>query len=156
MRVAAYSLVEVESFPRPLDAGVLYHSKRFNAAAHACACGCGREVITPISPVQWRLTHGARGASLRPSIGNWNFPCRSHYWISEGHVEWAADMSDADIKEGRKFNEKLRERYFEEKNALEQPASKAPAPAPQDHVEQSLLDRLLNWLSKIFNPQRGV
>jgi len=29
--------------------------------------------------------------SLYPSIGNWNFPCRSHYWIRYDHVEWAED-----------------------------------------------------------------
>lgn len=150
MRVEAYSVVEVESFPRPLDAGVLYHSKRFSAAAHACACGCGREVITPISPVQWRLTRGARGASLRPSIGNWNFPCRSHYWISDGSVEWAADMSDDDIQEGRKFNAKLREQYFEKKNSAEEPTSPPPLSSPPQDIKQSLLNRFFEWLSKLL------
>lgn len=147
MSVATYRLVEVESFPRPLDAGVLYFSARFNTAAHACACGCGREVITPISPVQWRLTQSDNGASLRPSIGNWNFPCRSHYWITGGRVEWAANMSDEKIKEGRAYNAKLRERYFEEKNAREQPPV-APSPTVSQEPRRGLLDRLFGWFSK--------
>ena len=149
MSVVAYRLVEVESFPRPLDAGVLYFSKRFSAAAHACACCCGREVITPISPVQWRLTQGAKGASLRPSIGNWSFPCRSHYWITEGRVEWDADMSDEKIKEGRAFNAKLRERYFEEQNGRAPPIA-VNKPAMPERPRLGLLARLFDWLSRLF------
>jgi len=144
LTIERYRLVEIESFPRPLDAGILYFSNRFSTAAHACACGCGREVITPISPVQWRLTRSARGVSLRPSIGNWNFPCRSHYWITDGEVDWAGDMSDAAIRRGRAFDAKLRERYFEEKNAREE---KPTLPAVQSEPRRSLLARLIEWLS---------
>jgi len=36
---------------------------------------------------------GARGVvSLAPSIGNWSFPCNSHYWITGNEVRWAADV----------------------------------------------------------------
>lgn len=131
MRVEHYRVLEMESFPRPLAAGVLYFSKRFSAAAHACACGCGREVITPLSPVQWQLTLGPRGASLRPSIGNWNFPCRSHYWITEGRVEWDLDMSDRAIRVGRARDARLREHYFEEAARHESPPMQQPAAAPR-------------------------
>ncbi|MDH2348718.1 DUF6527 family protein [Bradyrhizobium sp. SSUT77] len=27
---------------------------------HLCCCGCGREVVTPLAPAQWRLTSTAR------------------------------------------------------------------------------------------------
>lgn len=145
MKVGAYRVVEVESFPRPLDAGVLYVSERFSAAAHACACGCGREVITPLSPVQWQLIRSRRGASLRPSIGNWNFPCRSHYWITDGRVEWDADMSDQAVKAGRAFNARLRERYFEEENKRELPTV-AERPAASHQPKRGLWGRLLDWL----------
>lgn len=30
---------------------------------------------------------------LRPSVGNWSFPCQSHYWIDNGRVRWAGRMS---------------------------------------------------------------
>lgn len=146
MTVDSYRLVEVESFPRPLDAGILYFSQRFSTAAHACACGCGREVITPISPVQWRLTRGIEGVSLRPSIGNWNFPCRSHYWITDGGVDWAGDMKDEDIKAGRAFNAKLRERYFESKNAAQRP-SPPPPPVLAPERKRGLIKRLIEWLA---------
>lgn len=146
MSVAGYRLVEVESFPRPLDAGVLYFSNRFSAAAHTCACGCGQEVITPISPVQWRLTRSADGASLRPSIGNWNFPCRSHYWITRGRVEWDEDMGEDKIRAGRAFNAKLRERYFEEQNSREEPAAAVLSERSQE-AKRGLLNRLIAWMT---------
>lgn len=145
MSVDEYHVLKVESFPRPLAAGVLYFSERFSAAAHACACGCGREVITPLSPVQWQLKRGSRGASLRPSIGNWNFPCRSHYWITDGRVEWDADMSDHAIKAGRAFNARLRERYFEEENRRESLPGEQLAAASHE-PKRGLWGRLLDWL----------
>lgn len=145
MSVAEYCVLEVESFPRPLAAGVLYVSARFSAAAHTCACGCGREVITPLSPVQWQLECGPRGASLRPSIGNWNFPCRSHYWITDGRVKWDGDMSDYAIKAGRAVNARLRERYFEEEGRRESPIMEE-LPAVSREPKRGLLGRLIHWL----------
>ena len=46
----------VTSFPPELEPGVLYVSAQFSTAAHLCACGCRREVITPLSPAQWVMT----------------------------------------------------------------------------------------------------
>lgn len=36
--------------------------------------------------------------SLAPSIGNWTFPCRSHYWIRRNQIVWAGAFSDQMIK----------------------------------------------------------
>lgn len=148
MKTQRYRLSEVESFPRPLTPGVLYVSNRFNCAAHACACGCGREVITPLSPVQWQLIRGTSGASLRPSIGNWSFPCRSHYWITSGRVEWAAEMSEVAIREGREVNTRLRQAYF---NAQNEPQGRLDDAAPASVTRPGWLARLLNWLARQFN-----
>src|SRR5438445_703184 len=70
----------VESAPRQLEPGILYVSFKYSFVLHACCCGCGREVITPLSPAQWSLTYNGQAITLEPSIGNWSFPCRSHYW----------------------------------------------------------------------------
>jgi hypothetical protein len=148
VKTRRYRLSEVESFPRPLTPGVLYVSNRFRCAAHACACGCGREVITPLSPVQWQLTRSASGASLRPSIGNWSFPCRSHYWITSGRVEWAAEMSEVAIREGREVNARLRQAYF---NAQNEPQGRLGGVAPASVARPGWLARLLNWLARQFN-----
>ena len=87
----------VDHIPEQLDDGVLYVSMRFGTVVHRCACGCGEEVVTPLGPVEWRLTYDGRTISLEPSIGNWSFPCRSHYWIDEGIVRWARGFSEAEI-----------------------------------------------------------
>ena len=87
----------VDHIPEQLDDGVLYVSMRFGTVVHRCACGCGEEVVTPLGPVEWRLTYDGRTVSLEPSIGNWSFPCRSHYWIDEGIVRWARGFSEAEV-----------------------------------------------------------
>jgi len=90
----------VESFPSQLEPGVLYVSAAFSTAAHLCACGCGREVVTPLSPAQWTFTFDGR-ASIRPSIGNWALPCKSHYIIHRGQIRWERSLSEPDIRRNR-------------------------------------------------------
>lgn len=87
----------VEFIPEELEAGVLYISWRYRTASHLCCCGCSREVVTPLSSAKWRLVERGGVVSLLPSIGNWSFPCRSHYWISEGEIRWAGAMSVTQI-----------------------------------------------------------
>ena len=100
----------VEFVPNVLEKGVLYVSVTYGTASHLCCCGCGREVVTPITPTGWKLIFDGETVSLDPSIGNWNFPCRSHYWISNNRVEWAwkSDKKQKTKKKGREsFLEKL-------------------------------------------------
>ena len=83
----------VEFVPERLAPGVLYVSRRFSTASHLCCCGCGLEVVTPLNPARWRVNEIGGGVSLHPSVGNWSFDCRSHYWIEGGSVLWAGAMS---------------------------------------------------------------
>lgn len=76
----------VKHIPENLAERTVYVSITFATAAHKCACGCGNEVVTPISPTDWELTFDGRTISLYPSIGNWNLPCQSHYWIERDRV----------------------------------------------------------------------
>ncbi|XQA61836.1 DUF6527 family protein [Xanthomonas sacchari] len=117
MKVDHYQHRFVESFPRPLDEGVLYVSTRFPCTAHACACGCGKEVISNLSPTDWKLIYDGVGVSLSPSIGNWQFPCRSHYWISEGQVVWSYDMSEEQIQAGRDRDRRAKQRFYGSESA---------------------------------------
>jgi hypothetical protein len=71
-----------------LDQGVVYISIQHAIAVHACACGCGTEVPTPFSPSDWKLTFDGDSVTLAPSIGNWELPCQSHYWIRRNQVRW--------------------------------------------------------------------
>lgn len=97
MTIKELEPVFVESFPTPLHPGALYVSTRFSTAAHLCACGCGREVITPLSPAQWAVKFDG-AVSVWPSIGNWTFPCRSHYIIDRGRVRWSRDFTDREVR----------------------------------------------------------
>lgn len=83
----------VEYIPERPVPGVLYVSQRYGTAMHLCCCGCGNEVVTPLNPAKWRLTGNDATVSLYPSIGNWSFPCQSHYWITGNRVRWAAAMA---------------------------------------------------------------
>jgi hypothetical protein len=87
--------VFIVTVPDDLEEGVLYVSMTYATAIHLCACGCREEVVTPISPNDWQLGYDGEEISLTPSIGNWRLPCRSHYWISGGRVDWAADSGVA-------------------------------------------------------------
>lgn len=83
----------VEYIPERLQPGVLYISKRFKTASHLCCCGCGMKVVTPLNPAKWSLSDHGASVSLSPSVGNWNFPCRSHYLIVRNHVRWAGQIN---------------------------------------------------------------
>ena len=83
--------VFVKSVPEQLEDGVIYVSIEYATAIHKCCCGCGNQVVTPLSPRDWKLTFDGETISLQPSIGNWNFKCRSHYWITRNRVEWCAE-----------------------------------------------------------------
>lgn len=85
----------VEHIPDCLEEGVIYISIDFCTAIHLCACGCKKEVVTPISPDGWALTFNGKSISLFPSIGNWSFPCQSHYWIKQGDIVWVPQWTQA-------------------------------------------------------------
>lgn len=106
----------VEFIPENLENGVLYVSMNYGTVAHACCCGCGREVVTPLTPTDWSLTFDGETMSLYPSIGNWDFPCKSHYWIKKNNVEWAGQWSDRQIEDGRILDRKLKEEHYGQEN----------------------------------------
>lgn len=95
------------NIPDRLKDGVLYISIEHCTAIHKCACGCGNEVVTPFSPTGWSLTFNGKTVSLNPSIGNWNFKCKSHYWITKSKIEIAREWSYKEIKKERKSRKKF-------------------------------------------------
>lgn len=91
----------VAYIPEVLELETLYISLEHNIVVHKCACGCGLEVVTPLSPAEWALKYDGEVVSLWPSIGNWNFPCKSHYIIKNGEVRWAGRFDEAKIRSVR-------------------------------------------------------
>lgn len=71
-----------------LKEGIIYISRKYETAIHLCACGCGMQTVTPFGAGGWKLTVDGDKVSLSPSIGNWNFPCKSHYFFRENKIVW--------------------------------------------------------------------
>jgi hypothetical protein len=105
----------IDLVPDVLENGVLYISIEYCSAIHKCACGCGNEVVTPLSPTDWQLIFDGKTVSLNPSIGNWNFECKSHYWITKNKVRFARKWSDLEITAGRKNDVEKKKKYFKKK-----------------------------------------
>lgn len=100
----------VDFIPERLEAGVLYISRRYRTASHLCRCGCGLEVVTPLNEAKWQVSERGGEVWLRPSIGNWSFPCQSHYWIEGGRVRWDGTMSASAIAAVRRRDRRDAER----------------------------------------------
>lgn len=102
----------VDFIPERLDEGVLYICERYRTVVHRCCCGCGQEVVTPMSPADWSLRWERGVVSLHPSIGNWSFPCRSHYIIWKNQVIWAGSMTQAQVERVKKRDQAEKVAYI--------------------------------------------
>lgn len=113
MMIERIRLEAVEFMPAQLELGVLYVSEKYRTAAHLCACGCGEKVRTQLGDLGWRLIKGRSGPTLYPSIGNWQKPCRSHYYIRNGRILWQGAWTDEEVLEGRRAEEMRRDTYIQ-------------------------------------------
>lgn len=102
----------VEYIPEELEEETLYISLSFGTVAHKCCCGCGNEVVTPLSPTDWKLTYDGETITLDPSIGNWSYECRSHYWIKNSKVLWSDQWSEVQIRSARLKDKLDKKNYF--------------------------------------------
>jgi hypothetical protein len=110
----------VEFVPNVLEERTLYVSMEYATVIHQCCCGCGRKVVTPLSPPGWNLTFDGESISLYPSIGSWNLPCRSHYWIKNNRAVWAPPWTQKQIDAGRANETSRKERHYNQKTPGEQ------------------------------------
>jgi len=127
----------VEFIPDQLQEGVLYVSEKYSTAIHKCCCGCGKEVVTPLTPVDWKLKKEGKTVTLFPSIGNWNYPCQSHYWIRRNRVEWARAMTKQQIIRVQERDRKDKELYITQTNA-----SKIGNQPPADYLGSKTMSKL--------------
>ena len=92
MRINNFDVEFVDTIPSELKEGVLYISKPCMVGVHLCACGCGEKTVTPFDDQYgWKLSIYNSDkviVTLRPSIGNYQIPCKSHYYITKSKVEW--------------------------------------------------------------------
>ncbi|RDI37532.1 DUF6527 family protein [Falsibacillus pallidus] len=102
----------VDFIPSELEENVLYISIEYDIAKHKCACGCGADIVTSLSPARWKLTYDGETVSLYPSIGNWTHKCKSHYFITNNKVIWAEKMSELAIRNVIKNDQVAVKRYI--------------------------------------------
>jgi hypothetical protein len=110
--ISNLSPVFLDTIPDDLEQGILYISIKFRVAIHSCCCGCQSKVVTPLSPVRWKMTYDGKSVSLAPSIGNWKLPCRSHYWIEKNKIISATEWTDTEVSEGKSFEKAKRSNYY--------------------------------------------
>lgn len=118
MKTQVITPKDVEHLPEQLEEGVLYISEEFSLTAHKCCCGCGEDVYNKLGPAKWRLIRLPDGSvSLDPSVGNWKYACRSHYFIQKNRVIDAGPMSAKAIEAVQQRDRRDRDRYIARMNA---------------------------------------
>ncbi len=128
-------LEHVYYMPKELKPGVLYVSKKYKTAAHLCACGCGAKVRTPLGRTEWSLEEATNGPTLRPSVGNWQQACQSHYWICRGEIIWSDKWTPEQIAAGRRGEEEYRRIYYDN----------------LDRQQGRATQRFWHWVKSFFN-----
>lgn len=99
----------VRRVPAELEEGVLYVCLDCDVVVHKCACGCGEKVVLPLSPEHWKLSYDGE-VTLSPSIGNYQYDCKSHYFIRDGKVVWVESFDES--PKGKKNRRKKKKSFF--------------------------------------------
>ena len=138
----------VEHIPDDLQPGLLYVSLEYGSVAHSCCCGCGEEVVTPLTPTDWKIIYDGDSITLVPSIGNWNLPCRSHYVIRQGQAFVAGAWTDEQISAEQRRNRIAKSQYYASKSA--DMVSDKIRGEPIQAGQTSRSARALRWISRLF------
>ena len=101
----------VHRVPAELEEGILYVCLDCDVVVHKCACGCGEKVVLPLSPEHWKLTYDGE-VTLSPSIGNYQYECKSHYFIRNGNVVWVESFKE-EFK-AKKKRKKKKKTFFKQ------------------------------------------
>lgn len=148
MRSSALLPEFVEFVPRELEQGILYVSMRYATTVHLCPCGCGNRVVLPLSPAEWTLHYDGEHISLQPSIGNWEYPCQSHYWITANQIRWARGFTKKEINEVRNKDARSLSDFFEEREIDHPDKENSPTLGVRtllSHVRRSI-HLILKWI----------
>jgi Family of unknown function (DUF6527) len=135
----------VDQVPVDLENGVVYVSIPFSTVIHKCWCGCGHEVVTPLSrKTGWQLIFDGESISLHPSVGNRALPCRSHYWIEGNTVVWAGWRDEPSTKRGKRRGANARSGALVEEDWADN-ASRSEQSAQSERTYGA---RLRRWLQR--------
>lgn len=156
MKIKQIRPESVEFIPERIEEGVLYISERYSTAVHKCCCGCGQEVVTPLSSAEWSVKRKGGRVSLWPSIGNWSYPCRSHYVIWDSRVLEARAMTERQIQRVKANDRADKTAQIRRTNHDKDAAaliSKLNAKIAASHESQSNMhwpQRLIHWWKSLL------
>lgn len=136
MKIIDHKFVEFIPEHEDMEDRVIYISLDYDTAVHNCVCGCGQQVVTPLSPTEWKLTYNGESVSLYPSIGNWEFDCKSHYWVREGKVIWDEMWSEQRINSGRTIDRREKMVYYDKEIT--------------ERNEKTLFSKVKSFLNRFF------
>jgi hypothetical protein len=137
----------VESFPETLEPGVLYVSLEYGSVAHSCCCGCGEEVVTPLTPTDWSITYDGETVTLHPSVGSWTLPCRSHYVIRRNRVFEAPPWSDEEVAKERRRDRRAKATHY----GPAAPAEAEVAETVPDGYQTSARPAATSWRDRVLD-----
>jgi hypothetical protein len=92
-----FRYIAVGKTPANLEPDAVYVNEDFELASLLCPCGCAHK-ITLLYPDGHTVDNDGGYATVSPSIGVWDAPCRSHFYITRGHVDWCPSWSDERIQ----------------------------------------------------------
>lgn len=146
----------VEQLPDLLQDGVLYISMEYATAAHLCCCGCGEEVVTPFTPTDWSMTFDGEKISLSPSIGNWNFACRSHYFIRSGRIVESTTWTDKQVETNRRQDRAAKVDYYDtlEPTSVVQPTLEPLSQVKTSKISPSFVELCFDIAKKFWSNLR--
>ena len=75
-------------YKEKLEHGKLYISREFSCATYLCPCGCCNQIHIAFNKYLWNIIDKDGKVTIRPSILSDNLPCKSHYFITENHIDW--------------------------------------------------------------------
>lgn len=136
----------IESFPETLEPGVLYVSLEYGSVAHSCCCGCGEEVVTPLTPTDWSITYDGETITLHPSVGSWTLACRSHYVIRRNRVFEAPPWSDEEVAKERRRDRRAKAAHY----GPAAPAEAEVAETVPDGYQTSVRPAATRWRDRVL------
>lgn len=81
--------VFVKFIPEVLEEGKVYISEEYSVSVHNCLCGCGAKTVLPLNKDGWQLVKREDDkVSFTPSISNNQYPCKSHYIITNNKANF--------------------------------------------------------------------
>jgi len=136
----------VNTIPEKLKEKTIYIAIDLATAIHKCCCGCGKEVVTPLTPTDWELVYDGVSISLKPSIGNWSFDCKSHYWIVHNKVRWDTQCTRVEISASRLLDQRTKAHYDKQKEIATSITTGDEKPITQN----GWLSGLIRWFKKLI------